>query len=832
MRGMARRYRVRRTPAYARHSTPNSCRRGFEPGTPGLFVACLLLALLVAAWANPALLTAPHTGIGNEDSRDSAAGAAPAGSPYAAATLANPSSCRQGSATIALPPGGTGVDMHSRFLEDYAALGAEGGGTLLLEAGVYQLNETTVFDGYSNVSIQGAGIGSTVLSLPPDPIGEFYNTGGHPVSLFNLSLEANGPNTGNFIQTGPSPIDNFEVCDLTINNEVNNASEDWAGSTIYDESGGLHHVYSDIALTDYAGDAGTPNGLHVLAPSVLQPAVGYIIDDLYADNDSWSGDPSHTFAAGGPDFLDTGGISNSTEANITAIGDLEYETRVDYGLLAENINVTGHVTIDPDYESAITGFSVPAGSWGNSLFQNVTIDDNGTGGPNAMRLDVANGTSHGTSDFSGLRWNDDHFFQGVDSGSNLVDATNCTFYGGLDAMPATFEDNTVTWVPSDFGRESMSLPIVASGLPAGGPVAGTTSTVIGNTFNFLYATNSPVLFALAVPHAIWLDDVYNMNGTVTFYLTATADVPIALGSEFEDLMYEPINATAPAELYLVDIHDSPGYIDDGAVAIALTLILNNMAAVIPAAPTALSGSPASYTQVALSWVNPTGNGSLVGSIIYVYQSNCTTLLATYVEGDVFSSVVIGGLNQGDEYCFSVSAVNATAQGFLSEAALVYTYGVPSVAPSRPALGDRTNTSALLTWTQGYFGDNSTPTNDTVLLGAMCGDWTSRTNTTGPATEFSIGSLSRGSGYCAAIEMWNESGGHITGDAVTFVSEASGAAGSGGGLFGGSSGTIGGTSLNTLEVLAIGGVTIEAAVAFVYVLVRRSGSRRSPPGDGL
>ena len=243
----------------------------------------------------------------------------------------NSADCKQGQQTITVTP--ASGDMHSTLLQDYNILGAEGGGTLKLGAGVFQLNETLTLQTYSNVSIQGAGMGRTVLSLPSSPIGNFTADNGSLVGVYNTSL--NGPVggvTANFLQlSGPTPIDHFALCDLTIDAQANNASEDWSGSLIFDNSGGADHVYSDIAEVGFFGPSTTPNGLHLESSAQDQyPGVNYTIDNLVADNNSLPFENYPGFK-GGPNFLNVGTVVNCTLDNVVGTGQVAFEVAPPHG---------------------------------------------------------------------------------------------------------------------------------------------------------------------------------------------------------------------------------------------------------------------------------------------------------------------------------------------------------------------------------------------------------------------------------------------------------------------------------------------------------------------
>ena len=466
--------------------------------------------------------------------------------------------------------------MHNTLLNDYDSLGAAGGGTLELDAGVFQVNETLNFNDYGNVSIQGAGMDKTILSLPPSPIGTFRADNGSLVGLSNNSSLTNplGGVTANFIQVaGPTPIDNFEMCNLAVDAQANNASEDWSGSLIYDGSGGTHHVYSDIAEDGFFGPSLTPNGLHLeSSPQDEYPGVGYVIDDLFAENNTVPYENLTGFRAG-PNFLNVGTVVNCTVDHVVGIGQVAFEVAPPKDCLAENWNISGHLTIDP----------LEGGSWGNTLFENVSVSTNGTAASIALGSEVPGDPGYETSNFTALRWNGDHFYGTVVGGSNLVDVENSTFDGELNSTPGVFEGNTVTWAHTSYQREA--LPIEAEGNPAG----GNSSVLSGDKFDFVNTTKSDELFQLNVPTAEWTGDTFEVEGGSTSYLMSAPGVSLSEGSTLVHLAYEPLGGGAPGNLSLLSVEDSPGFTNLGAKVANLTLIDDNLPAPVAAPPGPAAG---------------------------------------------------------------------------------------------------------------------------------------------------------------------------------------------------------------------------------------------------
>lgn len=520
-----------------------------------LTVTLLLVVSLVAPWgdgtgrAGPTVLrTHPmsHSITGSSNS--------PAALGAGASASDNPSKCNQGNHTIEL----AAQDGNSQptLLEDYDQLGQLGGGTLKLGRGTFTLDTTLLLQGYSDVSFEGSGIGVTLISMPADPVGSFTALNGTPLGRYDPSI--NGPvdgTTANLIQVaGPKPIDNFEMCDLSVRGEANNASEDWSGSLIFDSSGGHHHVYSDIAETDLFGPSTEPNGLHIDSPSGRPAAVNYVVNQLSATNNSLPYEKYPGFRTGS-NFLNVGGVVNATVENVTGEGQAAFELAPSRGCLIRNWAVRGQITIDP----------LSGGSWGGTLFDNVTSNSSGTPASYALTTQVSGAASGKANHFSSLEWVDDTFVGTVVWAANMIDVADSTIVGGLNETPAVFEGNTVVWTRH-------------AGLPAsvdGSPTGGTSSSVANNTFVFDRGTGGQDPFRLAVSTVEWLNDTIEMSGYTSGYLLSGPGVHLSKASSFSTLTYDSLGGRAPATLTLFDLDGSPGFVDQGASVGGLVRIVNN-----------------------------------------------------------------------------------------------------------------------------------------------------------------------------------------------------------------------------------------------------------------
>lgn len=555
-----------------------------------------------------------------------------------AGTLANraPGNCSQGDNTIDVSP--AAGNMQAVLLGDYDQLGQEGGGTLELGPGTYVLNQTLTLQKYSNVSIQGAGMGKTILSLPPDPVGTFTADNGTPLGSYNATLGGPvGGVTANFLQiAGPEPINNFEMCSLTVRAQANNASEDWDGSMIFDSSGGYHHSYSDIAEVGFFGPSTEPNGLHLESGAGGATGTDYVIDDLEASNNSVPFE-SYSDFKGGPNFLNVGAVVNSTVENVTGIGLAAFEVAPARGCLIENWAVVGHMLIDP-----ATG-----GPWDGTLFQNVTVNMNGTAAPNALSVSLPGAS--GGSNFTGLRWDDDAFYGGVLHGGNMVDVENSTFYGGLNDTPAIFTGNTVVWTAPDAAR--LLLPILVQG----DPTNESASTVYGNTFTFPDGTQGRDPFQLTVPLDVWAHDSIAISGLSTGYLFSAPDLVLSGASNFSFLTYRSLGDGSPAAQTLFDLAGSPGFVDLGASVEGLVQIYDDLPQEAPAAPTGLEARWSSANAVQLSWDPPAG--PVTGYTVLVGTNNSSYPLS--FSAGLNTTYTVENLQPAPGYFFAVEAWNSS-----------------------------------------------------------------------------------------------------------------------------------------------------------------------------
>ncbi len=524
------------------------------------------------------------------------------------------------------------------LLADFNLLGSVGGGTLLLAAGTYTLDQPLSLQKYSNVSIQGAGVGRTILSMPPDPVGTFTALNGTPLGLYNLSV--NGPvngTTANLVQlAGPLPINNFALCDLTLRANANNASEDWSGSLLFDGSGGSHHVYSDLAETDLFGPSTEPNGIHLDAGATGATASDYLLDNLTATNNTLPFENYPGFN-GGPNFLNIGNLTDCDLENVSGIGQAAFEVAPTRDCLIANWNVRGHITIDPS-----TG-----GTWGGTLFQNVTTNSTGTPSSYTLTTQVSGASSGKQNNFTDLRWNDDTFVGDVVNGANMLDVENSTFVGGLNETPAVFLSNTLVWP----NPNHPALPIRIDGSPTG----GSSALLADDTFEFPNGTHKVDPFELTVPSETWTADTFEIGGPESGYVVQSPNLTLVQGSGFSGLVYDPLSSTVPAEIELFDLNGSPGFIDLGIAVWNLTRIDDDLPQYVPSPPSDLIATAVTSSSVALSWQASIGP---LTSYTLLIGSGPSNVGAEYSVGTA-THYLVPDLDANASYYFAVEAWNGS-----------------------------------------------------------------------------------------------------------------------------------------------------------------------------
>jgi titin len=190
--------------------------------------------------------------------------------------------------------------------------------------------------------------------------------------------------------------------------------------------------------------------------------------------------------------------------------------------------------------------------------------------------------------------------------------------------------------------------------------------------------------------------------------------------------------------------------------------------VAPGAPSLTSATPGNG-QVQLAWSPPSddGGGTITDYVINEYQGSGATGSPTRIDvGSANLSKTISGLTNGQEYTFTVQAVNSAGDGGASNsmsATLVTVPGAPSLSSATPANGQ-----VQLSWSAP--NDGGAPVQHYVIY-----EWVG-TDTSGPpssviettdaSTSYTVGQLTNGRSYSFAVAAVNSVG---TGSASSSLS---------------------------------------------------------------
>lgn len=299
---------------------------------------------------------------------------------------------------------------------------------------------------------------------------------------------------------------------------------------------------------------------------------------------------------------------------------------------------------------------------------------------------------------------------------------------------------------------------------------GTTSNTPSAPQNFAITETSPTVLDLT-----WTAPASEGASAVTGYKIERGTDGVSYSVIVADtgntnLSYQNTGLTSDTRYYYrISAINSIGA---GATALADAYTLLN-------APTGLSATGVSVSQIDLSWTAPTGANNLDGYKIEYNNGSWLTLVAD--TGNTNTSYSHTGLSTGDSFTYRISGLNGVLAGLSSVTAQGSTYAVPSAITDLSASGI-TASSIRLSWTApsatpaltGYkieqSEDNSTWSNVVADTG--------NTNLT-----YDVTSLSEGTTYYFRVSGINSLG---TGSASNIASSQTGASQSGGGGSGGGS----------------------------------------------
>ena len=189
----------------------------------------------------------------------------------------------------------------------------------------------------------------------------------------------------------------------------------------------------------------------------------------------------------------------------------------------------------------------------------------------------------------------------------------------------------------------------------------------------------------------------------------------------------------------------------------------NVPATTPGAPTSVTGTVASSTQINLSWTAPTSNGGATITDYRVQFSESGTAI-----WDTFTATAsnatsrnITGLGVGKTYIFRVAAKNSVGYGPNSADSTAYTTNASATVPETPtavSAGSATTTSLVVSWTAPSVDGGASITDYWLQYSSNNGStWETFTATASSTTSRTVTGLSANTSYVFRVAAKNSVG---------------------------------------------------------------------------
>lgn len=171
---------------------------------------------------------------------------------------------------------------------------------------------------------------------------------------------------------------------------------------------------------------------------------------------------------------------------------------------------------------------------------------------------------------------------------------------------------------------------------------------------------------------------------------------------------------------------------------------------VPLAPTGLSVTTDTASQLGISWTAPPG--TVANSTAFNWSGSSCSGKATGTNVATGSSASYTGLAEGTKESFEVAAWNSTGMGVLSSCVAGTTLAPPS-APTGLSAGTPDTSHVPLTWTL----PPGTVLNVTVAVGSTCGAPWAVEYTIGPVSSYAVAGLKSSTRYTFAVAASNATG---------------------------------------------------------------------------
>jgi len=189
----------------------------------------------------------------------------------------------------------------------------------------------------------------------------------------------------------------------------------------------------------------------------------------------------------------------------------------------------------------------------------------------------------------------------------------------------------------------------------------------------------------------------------------------------------------------------------------------------PSAPTGLTATAISVSQIDLNWTNP--SGTLTANTVYEYSSACSTLVNTYVVG-VVTAYATTGLKPSTTYCFKVSASTSGGAGAQSASVSSTTFNGPPPAPTGLTATTASDSEIDLAWTPST-GGGILAQGIYMFTGATCSVGGAEIVVSGSATTYAWTGLAAGTTYSFEVFDANATGNSPVSDCASATTLGSG-----------------------------------------------------------
>ena len=296
-----------------------------------------------------------------------------------------------------------------------------------------------------------------------------------------------------------------------------------------------------------------------------------------------------------------------------------------------------------------------------------------------------------------LAWSDN---SGNESGFAIDRASDASFTQNLVTSTAAMNATSTSVTGLNPGFTYYFRIRATNGLNKSANSATASATTLDTPIPMAPSNLVTTIISQSQINLSWSDNSNNEDG---FYLDQATDASFSSSSNVVSstlaanaTAYSAIGLTASTTYYFrIRSFNSNGVSSNSNIASATTL------SILPAAPSGLSASAVSFSQINLAWTDNANNESSF-YLDRATDGGFSSNLATVVLGPNTSSSIATGLSGNTTYYFRVRAYNSSGVSANSNAASATTLDTPPADPSGLNASVISQTQIHLTWT-----DNAT-----------------------------------------------------------------------------------------------------------------------------